>query len=90
MNREIVIPARGSIVMSRCECVSFLGTYKYFDKERSSGEKPLRWTVETASTPTAEEETEAQKASAETTGDTGGKMPIEKAEAILEKNAVVQ
>ena len=90
MGREIIIPARGSIVMSRRECVAFLGTYKFYDKERSSGEKPLRWEVETASAPTQDEEKEAQTASAETTGETGGKIPIKEAEARLEKTAVVQ
>lgn len=39
--KEIVIPAKGSIVMERREAVNFVGQYIPFDKEHSIGEKPL-------------------------------------------------
>jgi hypothetical protein len=41
--KMIRIPARGSVIMERTECVRFLGSFRGFDKEISSGAKPLAW-----------------------------------------------
>lgn len=39
----LTFPPRGSIVMERREAVSLLGQYKPFDREKSTGDKPLSW-----------------------------------------------
>lgn len=39
----LTFPPHGSIVMERREAVAFLGQYKPFDREKSTGEKPLSW-----------------------------------------------
>lgn len=86
-HREIRIPARGHIIMTRSECTAFLGQYRYYDKERSSGEKPLRWEVHKASDPTVEEQKEAANASAEM--NVGARsIPIKEAERILDAKVV--
>ena len=88
--REIVIPARGSIVMTRREAVMFLGSYQYFDKERSSGEKSLHWEELNKVQPTQEEEQQALTDSVQTTSETGHGVPMKEAEATLEAKAIVE
>lgn len=39
----LTFPPHGSLVMERRDAVSFLGQYKPFDREKSTGEKPLSW-----------------------------------------------
>lgn len=39
----LTFPPHGSIVMERRQAVEFLGQYKPFDREKSTGEKPLSW-----------------------------------------------
>jgi len=41
--KTIRIPANDSIIMERTMAVRFLGQYRGFDKEISSGVKPLKW-----------------------------------------------
>ena len=41
--KVIRIPAHGCVVMERTEAVRFMGTYRPYNKEMSSGEKPLSW-----------------------------------------------
>lgn len=41
--KQIVIPANGYVVMERTFAVRFLGSFRGFDRETSSGAKPVSW-----------------------------------------------
>jgi hypothetical protein len=41
--KTLVFPPHGSMVLERREAVALLGQYVPFDREKTSGEKPLSW-----------------------------------------------
>lgn len=51
----IVIPPRSSIIMERREAVHFTAQYAPFDREKSSGVKPLSWRPARGKVPAAKE-----------------------------------
>jgi hypothetical protein len=51
--KDLTFPPRGGIVMERRDAVRLLGQYVPFDREKSSGEKPLSWRPANGKRPTA-------------------------------------